>query len=70
MAVLRGSSDFADVEARMPLLLEQHDVAAALGQQGRGGAAAGSAADDQDFALARLVGHAMPPLMEIAWPVM
>ena len=50
------------------LLFQQHDVAAALGQQRRRRGAGRAAADHQDVALDS-AHHAMPPLIEIAWPV-
>ncbi len=59
----------ADVEARMLGLLQQHHVAATLGQQRRRRAAGRAAADHQDVALGRHA-HTIPPLMEIACPVM
>jgi hypothetical protein len=59
----------ADMKARMALLLDQQHVMPPFGQQRRRGAAGGAAADHQDVARLRIVAHAMPPLIEMVWPV-
>ena len=64
-----GQQGFADVEAGVLRLLQQHHVMAALGEHGGGSAAGWAAADNEDVALVR---HAqiIPPLMDITCPVM
>ena len=52
----------------MPGLLDKHNVVAAFGQQGGCGAAGRAAAHHQHVAFNRLR-HAIPPLIEITWPV-
>ena len=63
-----GEQAFADVEAGVAGFFDEEDVVAGFGEEEGGGGAGGAGADDQDVA-GEGVGHAMPPLMEIAWPV-
>ena len=64
---------FADVEARMRVLLQQHDIPAGLGQQGRGGRTRGAAADHQHVAVRGVVhvrdslANSMPGTIQAPW---